>query len=394
MCLGAALMALSESGTLLDQFTTARGVLDEVVPRRRRVGRTYQGFVKALMKTGATLLPQLQSRLRAAMQRVAGKHWTRLGWVMFAVDGTKIDCVRSAANESFFGIAGKNKSAPQQLQTTLWHMGLGLPWAWVTGRSDDSEVSHLRQMIPLLPPGCLLVMDAFYRGFELLCQLQDRDMFFLLRVGANVKLLRNLGYAVEERGDTVYLWPQCHRNRPPLVLRLIVVVGPHGKVHLLTNVLDDARLPEQTAAVIYRMRWGVEMFHRALKQTLRRRKMRSAAPRQAVMELHWTLIGHLLLGLMSVSAIIKRGKDPLDWSVACALRVVRRTMTGPPRTLRTLLNRLAAATHDTYVRRRSKKARNWPHKKNDPPIGEPSIRMATTTESKAAQCLKDTSAVV
>lgn len=391
MCLGAVLMALGEAGTLLDRFTTARGVLDEVVPRRRRVGRTYQGFVKALMRTSATVLPQLRQHLRAALQSVAGKHWTRFGWVMFAVDGTKIDCVRSAANESSFGVAGKNKSAPQQLQTTLWHMGLGLPWAWVTGRSDDSELSHLRQMIPLLSPGCLLVMDAFYRGFELLCELRDRDMFFLLRVGANVTLLRKLGYAVEERGDTVYLWPQCRRNRPPLVLRHIVV---DGKIHLLTNVFDEARLPEQTAAVIYRMRWGIEMFHRAQKQTLQRRKMRSAAPRQAALELHWTLVGHLLLGLLSVSAIIKRGKDPLDWSVACALRVVRRTLTGPPGALRTLLSRLAAATRDTNERRGPKKARDWPHKKNDPPMGEPSIRIATPTERKVAQCLRADSPIV
>lgn len=387
-------MALSEAGTLLDRFIAARSVLDEVVPRRRRVGRTYQGFIKALLRTSATVLPQLHDHLRAVLKQVAGKHWTRFGWVMFAVDGTKIDCVRSAANEVAFGIAGKNKSAPQQLQTTLWHMGLGLPWAWITGRADDGEPAHLHKMIPLLPPGCLLVMDACYRGFDLLRQLHDGGRFFLVRVGANVTLLRKLGYAVQERGDTVYLWPQNHRDRPPLVLRHIVLTGQRGgKVHLLTNVFDETRLPEETAAVIYRMRWSIEMFHRGLKQTMQRRKMCSAAPKQAALELKWTLIGHLLLGLLTASAIIKRGKDPLDWSVACALRVVRRTMTGTPRTLRTLLSRLGAATRDTFTRRKSKKARHWPHKKNDPPPGEPSIRMAKPAESKAAQCFKDETAI-
>ena len=106
-----------------------------------------------------------------------------------------------------------------------------------------------------------------------------------------------------------------------MVLRLIKVRRPRGRktMYLLTNVLDEERLSDQTIAVIYRMRWGIEVFYRSLKQTLERRKMRSSAPRQARMELHWTLIGMLLLGLMSVSTIIKRRKDPLSWSVASAL---------------------------------------------------------------------------
>lgn len=381
-------MALSEAGTLADRFRAAREVLDEVVPPRRRVGRTYQGFIKALMKISETLLPQVQQHLRAAMQTVAGPHWTRFGWVIFAADGTKIDCVRSAANESSFGIAGRNKSAPQQLLTTLWHLGLGLPWAWITGRGDESEQSHLRRMIEVLPAGCLLVMDAGFRGFELLSEMQRSGVFFLLRVGANVRLLRKLGYAVEERGHTVYLWPHDHRDQPPLVLRLIVVVGRGGKpVSLLTNVLDEARLPDETGAAIYRMRWGIEVFYRSLKQTLQRRKMRSGAPSQAMLELQWTLIGHLVLGLLSVAAIIKRGKDPLSWSVASALRTVRSALQDRPTSLRALLAGLGSATKDRYTRRNCKNARNWPHKKNDPPPGNPRIRHATPEEIQTAQCL-------
>ena len=381
-------MALDCSGTLRDRFEAALSVLDRVIPRRRRVGRSYQGFIKALMKYADSLLPAMQDHLRQAVKMVSRKHWTRFGWVIFAADGSKIDCVRSEANESFFGIAGRTKSAPQQLLTTLWHMGTGLPWAWVTGRADDAERNHLRQMIELLPALCLLVADAGFTGFDLLRQLQRANVFFLIRVGANITLLRKLGYTVVEDGNTVYLWPQKRRSDNPLVLRLICVQPAGGKkpIFLITDVLDHDKLSDETAAAIYQMRWGVEVFFRSLKQTLQRRKMRSAAPRQAALELHWSIMGLLLLGLMSVKAIDSRGKDPLCWSLASALRVVRRAMQRPP-AYRTLVRHLADAIKDTYARHRDKKARNWAHKKNDPPPGEPKLRIANEKEVRQAQQL-------
>ena len=73
---------------------------------------------------------------------------------------------------------------------------------------------------------------------------------------------------------------------------------------------------DRQASVLYEMRWGVEVFYRSLKQTLCRRKMLSRAPRQARMELGWTMVGLRLLGLLSVEAIMRSGKDPLSWSVA------------------------------------------------------------------------------
>lgn len=385
-------MAIDGSGTLRDRFQTARSALDDVLPRRRRVGRTYQGFIKALMARGDVLVPSVKKHLRTAMQEVVGRHWKRFGWVIFAVDGTKIDCVRSADNERTFGIAGKAKTRPQQLLTTLWHMGSGLPWAWVTGRADASERDQLRQMIDLLPSGALLVADAGFTGFDLLWQLQQAGLFFLVRVGANAHLLRELGCAVDQRDDTVYLWPGTRRDRPPLILRLIRV-QPEGRrqpVFLITNVLDDDRLSEETAAVIYKMRWGVEIFYRSLKQTLQRHKMRSAAPTQAHLELQWTLIGLLLMGLLSVSGIVARGQDPLSWSVAGALRAVQQALARPVGSLRTLMRQLASATKDTYRRRSAKKARDWPHKKNDRPPGEPKQRSATAQEVRLAQRLTAT----
>ena len=88
----------------------------------------------------------------------------------------------------------------------------------------------------------MLLADAGFTGYELLKALMDRGNSFVIRVGANVKLIRNLGYAKLERKQTVYLWPidKQGRNkrsmprhlgkvRPPLVLRLIELKDAKGR---------------------------------------------------------------------------------------------------------------------------------------------------------------------
>lgn len=52
-------------------------------------------------------------------------------------------------------------------------------------------------------------------------------MSLLVRVGSNVRLLKNLGWQARRHRDQVHLWPDGPRRAevPPLVLRLIVLQG-------------------------------------------------------------------------------------------------------------------------------------------------------------------------
>jgi len=386
MC--AVLAAWDSSSTVVERFDAARRLVNRHRPRRRRaLGATYQGFAKAVVTRGVALVRVMVGHLRRTMLEVAGAYQKRRGLFAVAVDGTKIDAPRTISNESGLGIAGNAGTHPQMLLTTMWHMGTGLPWCWRVGRADASERSHLRSMLPELPGGALVVADALYTGFDLLRRIQCRGLLFLVRVGSNVRLLRKLGY-VQEHGNTVYLWPNTQRSRPPLVLRLIRIKTERGgTVYLITNALDEEQLSEQDATVFYRMRWGVEVFFRSLKQTLERRKMRSASPARALMELHWTMVGLMLLGLMTVRHLIAAGRDPLAMSVACALRAVRRSAASATGRVGRLALRsaLAAAIKDAYRRTCSKTARHWPHKKNDPPCGVPRITVATRAHRLATQ---------
>ena len=388
MVLAAILMSWDDAATLGARFSRARNAVADMFHPRRKLGKTYQGFIKRLLPLQEWLLQTVTMHLRGVLERMAGPFGMREGLAAFAVDGSRIECPRTAKNEAAFGHAGKKGCGPQMWLTTLWHMGTGLPWAWKQGRSDDCERQHLRDMLALLPAGALVVGDGGFVGYELLAAILAGGRSFLIRVGGNVRLLKELGWVKRYGQDTVFLWPQrFRRQEEPMVLRLIELQRGDKKVYLVTNLPAEA-LAHRQAAVLYTMRWGVEVFYRSLKQTLEHRTMRSDAPAQAQAELAWSLVGLQLMGLMSVREMLAQGADPLGWSVAAARDLIRQAVQG--RNLRRLhaqgwKNRLAACRKDGYVRTGSKTSRDWPDRKHAHPPGPPKIRTASVREVRQAQ---------
>jgi hypothetical protein len=386
----AILMVWSAEQTIQTRFEATRQVLKSLFPKWS-LGTSYTGWYEAQLKWLTPLRPALSQRLRQQMQTMAGRHWRREGWCAFAADGSRVECPRTKANERELKCAGRKKTGPQLFVTTLLHMGTGLPWDFRIGPGTASERRHLEDMLDDLPRQSLVIADAGFTGYDLYRRIAASQQNFLLRVGANVHLLRKLGYVEREGRDIVYLWPEKNWHEPPVVLRLIERRQGNKKMYLVTNVLDKKALSEKSAGVFYEMRWGVELFYRSLKQTLQKRKMLSHSPAAAKCELTWAMFGMWVLGLMSVAKILARGGDPLSWSAALARNRVRRSMRSALsgwRQDRGLADDLAWATKDSYVRRGSKKARDWPHKKKEKPPGNPNIQLATGKQKRAIQRLK------
>jgi hypothetical protein len=386
-------MAWGEQDGLLDRFESVRSTLDALWPSRKRVGRTYQGLIQAMIRWSPRLLRRIEPHLRTCVRQTCGTLWETGGWVVMGVDGSRVELPRTAANERAFGTAGRGGSGPQAWLTTALHLATGLCWCWKIGKADSDERGHLRRMLGLLPSNALIVADAGYTGYELWKQLIDSGRSILIRVGANVKLLSKLGYEVREHEGIVYLWPdkKRRRNERPLTLRLIRLHDGRKEVVLVTNVLEASKLSDKQAGEFYRWRWGLELWFRAMKQTLDRRKMRSDGSVQAALELRWSVVGLSLLGLLAIRAILQRGADPRRLSPSAALRCVRHAMRQPQRHARRgrgLWAALGRSVQDPYTRRASKAARDWPHKKNEPPAASPKIREASPMEIQAAQELR------
>ena len=384
----ALLMSWQPAGALLDAFEAARAVLVRMYVSRRRPGETLAGYLEAMQSASDELVERIASHLRGHVEPVCGRLWRWRRWVVLAVDGSRVDCPRTAANEEAFGCAGRHKTGPQQFVTTLFHVASGLIWDYRRGKGTDSEREHLRQMLAALPSQTLLLMDAGYSGYDLLSTLIDSGCDFIVRVGSNVRLLRKLGYCVQECDGIVYLWPERHRHQEPLVLRCVTVRGARQHVVLLTSVLEESSLSGPEVAQWYRRRWRVEVNFRSLKQTLGKRKMLSDAPHKAQVELDWAVMGLWLVALLTADAA-----PPCERalaSVAMALRAVRQAMRDRGQRVPAggLHRQLRRARLDRYRRRSHKQARDWPHKKNDPPCGIPQIRTATKSEIQQAKGLR------
>ncbi|MFH5806530.1 IS4 family transposase [Alienimonas sp. DA493] len=375
--------------------------------RWRRLPRTFTGFADALVSTQRPLAEAIWTRLRAQVRAVAPDAFRqRFGdrdFLVLAADGSRFEAPRTEANEAAFGSAGRRGTGPQVAATVLYHLGTGLPYAARLGAGTASELRHLDGMLGDLPDRTLLLADAGFPHFDLLSRLDAAGCAFLMRVGADRTLLAELT-ACEHAdgtcggGQQVWLWPEAKRRagRPPLSLRAIELETDRPdvpNVYLLTN-LSAADLPDERAAELYRRRWGVEVFFRTAKQTLRSRTLRSRNPARALCEAEWLILSVLLLGLLTAGAVAAAGGDPAGWSPARSLKTVRRRLRHAVRRggrwTRQIKSELAACVIDRRPRRGPKRPRDRPQKKHDRPPRPPKLRPATTAERQRAQELAAT----
>jgi hypothetical protein len=275
--------------TLGEQFSAAQKMLKAIKPHWR-LPVSDGGFVEAQARYWPVMSLLILARLRPS-KLSAGDAWRLQGWLVLAVDGSRFECPRSAANEDGLKCADRSKTCPQVFQTLLQHVGTGLPWDFRLAPGTDSERQHLNEMFQGLPQQTLLTADAGLISYELCSELIDAKQHFVLRVGGNTTLIQNLEEQAADNDNIVYFGPENLQSRPLLKLRQICFSSTGGlPVVLLTNVLDDAILSDANAQSIYASRWGIEVYFGHLKQTFGFTQLQSRTPQNCLNEHNWRLI--------------------------------------------------------------------------------------------------------
>jgi hypothetical protein len=402
---GALLWAWSDEQTLGERFRTARKIAICLAGGQHQLAKTYQAFTKILRRWTDELTALVRAALRARMQAALPRHWQVAGFVLFGVDGSRLELPRTRSHEQAYSTLrkkrrGKNRhgkplaakdvqkaNSPQLWLTTMWHAGTGLPWDWRSGPADSSERAHLGEMLNGLPAGALVAADAGFVGYEGLASILGGGRELLVRVGANVRLLKQLGW-VRELSGTVYLWPDqvAREGQPPLVLRLVVVHNGKHPVYLVTSVLSPSQLTDRQIIQLYARRWGIELFYRHLKQTFRRRKLLSASAACAHIEIEWALVGLWAMALYALVEATAHQVPPERLSFAQLLLAFRRTLRDylhPTEPGGRLCERLRQAVIDPY-HRQNKASRNYPRKKQERVPRPPHILRATRAQVQRA----------
>jgi hypothetical protein len=185
---------------------------------------------------------------------------------LLSLDSTVIDLCASLFPWATF----RRRKGAVKLHFTLDHDGCLPTLAVITeGKRADAPIARLQHY----DPGTILVFDRGYLDLTWFARLTAEGVWFVTRMKANTD------YRIVHRGDVpsrgdiladdriVLLGPLSRKKYPDVLRRVSVRVPDTGEIlNFLTNHLDFGAT---TIARIYKDRWQIELFFKALKQHLR-----------------------------------------------------------------------------------------------------------------------------
>jgi hypothetical protein len=374
--------------SLPEKFEAARGFYVVCCPKRKRPGKSFAGFDKAIAKLPMPILRALAAGIRGRFPVIFGEKWKVGGFIPLGCDGTRQNCPRTEELEQRLGSGGKEGSSPTIWNTSIVHLTLGIPFCWRLGKgSKPSERSHLLFMLRWLPPAALIVADAGYVGYEVVATMMTKAAF-LIRMSSNATFYSEANEPLEQfREGIVYYWPinQQKEGKPPLRGRLLRIHSVRYKtdVWLFTNVEDALQLSLEMAATCYRWRWENEGFFRTYKRTLKKATLMSRTVAQVHREAEASMIATQLLlcqGAMAMRAVAKNGL-PVMCSPRRVLLEARHDISARKDPTEPFAERITRAEREQRVRTSAKEKREWPRRKPHT-APRPPILLKLTDEQK------------
>jgi hypothetical protein len=193
-----------------------------------------------------------------------------------------------------------------KLHLLLDHDGYLPSFAHITnGKKADVRMARLLS----LAPGSIIAMDRGYNDYELYGKWTREMVYFVTR------LKDNADYIVLEQhpvlaskhilsDETIMFASAKAQANCPFPLRRIVVEDPETaeSIALLTNHFEFAA---STIGAIYKDRWQIELFFKALKQNLRIKTFVGTSENALYIQIWTALIAMLLIKFMQFKAAIK-----------------------------------------------------------------------------------------
>jgi len=193
-----------------------------------------------------------------------------------------------------------------KLHLLLDHDGYLPSFACLTeGKKHDVHIARLLS----LPPGSIVAMDRGYNDYKLFGDWTRNGVYFVTRLKENAVYHVIEQHPVAARGkiisdETIFLTAAHAQTNCPFPLRRIVATDPDTgmPIVLLTNHFGFAA---STIGAIYKDRWQIELFFKALKQNLRVKTFVGTSENALYTQIWTALIAMLLLKFMQFKAAIK-----------------------------------------------------------------------------------------
>ena len=254
-----------------------------------------------------------QQLLYQCQKQAQGKKKFRFKNKLMSMDSTTIDLSVTLFDWAKF----RRTKGAIKLHLVLDHDGYLPTFALITeGKVADIKVAPEFSFAP----GTVVVDDRGYTSYELWGQWTAQEVYFVSRLKDNavyeavgerrVPKNRNIlrDEAIELRGLKA-------QDKCPYPLRLIEVYVPETD-ETLVFITNHHDLGATTIAAIYKDRWQIEAFFRAMKQNLKIKTFVGTSPNAVKVQIWTALIAMLVLRFLQLASRFK-------WSLSNLIALLR-----------------------------------------------------------------------
>lgn len=310
------------------------------------VRRLTQGMKMCSTHTGAFC--RARQRLPLDMVRTLARYTGRLiaqrsprswhwrGRAVRLVDGTTVSMPDTTANQIAYPQSRTQKPGlgfPLCRMVGIVCLGSGALLNAALGRfrgKGGDEQSLLRSMLDTLQRDDILLGDAYYASYFLLCSLRARgvdgvfEQYGARRRSTDFRRGQRLGtrdhlIELSKPRDRPDWMSQTDFDQAPASL-IVRELHTGGKI-LVTTLLCAKQTPKSAVRDLYRSRWNVELDLRNIKTTLGLEILSCKTPQMVEKELWVYLLAYNLIRLLMAQAAVLAGRRPRELSFKHTLQL-------------------------------------------------------------------------
>ena len=330
---------------VLSEDHSCRDAVSRIIAHRAANGVTVcspntASYCNARSRLLTGVLRTLAKRTAQQLQGSAAEEWKWNGRSVFVGDGSHVSMPDTPENQAIYP------------QPPTQEPGLGFPLARVTvllslatGACHDlamaayegkgtGETTLLRAMYDSLKPGDVVLVDALFDNYFLICEWRERGIDLVARA----QYQRVGSQTVESRPDgDLLVWQRPNKPRgmtgehyrryPKTLLMRQVAVDARDKnnraeqFYVITTILD-ASIDGKQIGDLYERRWEGEVDIRSIKSTMQMDILRCKTPEMVHKESWAHLLAYNLLRTAMAVAARENGIEPREVSFKGAKQIL------------------------------------------------------------------------
>lgn len=294
------------------------------------------GYCRARQRLPVKMVSTLVRKSGQLMTETALDAWHWQGRPVRLVDGTTVSMPDTQANQASYPQSRSQKPGlgyPLCRMAGITCLGSGVLLDAAIGRyrgKGADEQSLLRSMLDTLKRGDILLGDAFYATYFLLCDLQQRGVDAVFeQYGARKRSTDfRCGERLGQRDHLIEIskpkrkpgWMmQADYDQAPDILK-VRELQAGGKI-MVTTLLCANKTPKVALKHLYRSRWHVELDLRNIKATLGLGVLSCKTPAMAEKKIWVYLLAYNLIRMIMAQAAIHTQQLPRELSFKHSLQL-------------------------------------------------------------------------